>query len=313
MAQTLTLHRTRVRPQGRESAWRLKLRREFGRARWGMLFIAPFFALFMIFYLYPVAYSLYLSFTRWSGLGAIQFVGLDNYALLLQDDLFWKSMTNSAILFAMHVPVMLLLAFGLAVALNNPRVRGLHFFRALIFLPYISNLVGAGITFRYIFSDKGALNFLLRALQIAPIPWLETEWGARIALCLLIIWAWVGYHMVIMLSGLQSIPRDVQEMAMIDGANSVQVALHVTLPLMRPVLVFTAVVATLNAFGLFTEVAILTFGGPVNATLTPLYYLTRYPFASFRLGYGAAVSYAYLMLVVLFTLIQVRLFPRDVP
>lgn len=292
-------------------AWHLRLRLELRRAWWGLVFVAPFGILFAAFYLYPITLSMYLSFTRWSGRGALRFIGLDNYAALLQDALFWRSMGNSALLFAMHVPIMLLLAFALAVALNRPRVRGFRFFRALIFLPYISNLVGAGITFRVLFDTKGTLNRVLELVQIAPVPWLESEWGARLALCLLILWAWVGYHMVILLSGLQCIPRPVQEMAMIDGANPLQVALYVTMPLMRPVLIFTGVVATLNAFGLFTEVAILTGGGPINATLTPLVYLTRYPFANFRLGYGAAVSYTYLMLVVVFTLIQVRLFSRD--
>lgn len=286
---------------------------EIYKARWPYLFISPFYILFLIFGVYPILFSLYLSFTEWKGLGPIKFVGLRNFELLLRDKIFWQSMTNGVILFFMYVPIMTFLALVLAVILNSKRVRGFRFFRTLLFIPYIMNIVAAGFTFRLLLNQKyGLVNALLEIFSIPPVPWLESTWGGRISLCLLVIWAWLGYNMVIMLAGLQTIPGELTEAALIDGASPIQAFFYVTIPLMRPVILFSVVLSTMGSFNLFSEIYNLTGGGPINATLTPVIVIFDQAFGNFRLGYASAMSYLYFLILFVLTLLQFRYFGRQV-
>ena len=278
------------------------------QARWAYTFISPFYILFAVFGLYPMLLSLYLSFTRWKGVGPIEFAGLVNFGLILKDKVFWQSMTNGVILFFLYVPVMLFLALVLAVILNSGRVKGFRFFRTLIFLPFITNMVAAGFVFRILLEKQnGLLNVLLKYASLSPIPWLEDVWWARISLSLLIIWAWLGYNMVIMLAGLQTIPRDLTEAALIDGASPIQAFFRVIIPLMRPVILFCMITSTIGSFGLFAEVSTLTRGGPVNATLTPLIRIYGVAFGSYQFGYASALAYTFFALIFVLTIIQFRL------
>jgi lactose/L-arabinose transport system permease protein len=286
--------------------------REIWKMRWPYLFISPFYILFLIFGVYPVLFSLYLSFTEWKGLGPIKFVGMKNFELLLQDKLFWQSMANGVILFFLYVPVMTFLALVLAVILNSKRVRGFRFFRTLIFIPYIMNIVAAGFTFRLLLNEKyGLVNTLLGMFHIPAVPWLESVWGGRVSLCLLVIWAWLGYNMVIMLAGLQTIPSELTEAALIDGASATQAFFYVTIPLMRPVILFSVVLSTMGSFNLFSEIYNLTQGGPVNATITPVILIFRQAFTNFRLGYASAMAYLYFLVLFALTLIQFRYFGQQ--
>lgn len=276
--------------------------------RWAYAFISPFYILFTIFGLYPMALSVYLSFTRWKGVGAMEFAGLVNFALIPKDKLFWQSMTNGLIILLINVPPMLFLALVLAVILNSGRVKGFRFFRTLIFLPFITNMVAAGYAFRILLEKQnGLFNILLESIGLPAAPWLESVWGARISLNLLIIWAWVGYNMVIMLAGLQTIPNDLNEAAMVDGATPVQAFFRITIPLMRPVILFTAITSTIGSFGLFTEVSILTGGGPVNATITPLIRIYNSAFGSYQYGLASAEAYTFFVFIFILTIIQFRL------
>jgi ABC-type sugar transport system permease subunit len=278
------------------------------KARWAYTFISPFYLLFAIFGLYPMALSVYLSFTRWKGVGPMKFAGVVNFGLVLKDKVFWQSMSNGVILFFLYVPIMLFLALALAVILNSGRVRGFRFFRTLIFLPFITNMVAAGFTFRILLENQnGLFNMLLGYAGLPGIPWLENAWWARISLSLLIIWAWLGYNMVIMLAGLQTISRDLTEAAQVDGASPVQAFFHITVPLMRPVILFCMITSTIGSFGLFTEVSTLTRGGPVNATITPLIRIYGLAFTSYQFGYASALAYTFFALIFILTIIQFRL------
>jgi lactose/L-arabinose transport system permease protein len=284
--------------------------KEIVRARWPYLFIFPFYLTFLIFGLYSTLFSFYLSFTEWKGLGPITFIGLKNYISLFRDKVFIQSMENGFLLFFMYVPLMIFLALVLAVILNSKRVRGFQFFRTIIFIPYIMNIVAAGFAFRLLLNQKyGVVNNLLVGIfNIAPIPWLESVWGGRVTLCLLIIWAWLGYNMVIMLAGLQTIPSDLTEAAMVDGASPVQAFFRITIPLMRPVILFSVVLSLMGSFNLFNEVYILTGGGPMNATITPFVDIFGQAFGNFRLGYASAMAYVYFIILFILTLFQVRYF-----
>lgn len=278
------------------------------KARWAYTFISPFYILFAIFGLYPMALSVYLSFTRWKGVGPMKFAGLVNFGLVLKDKVFWQSMANGVILFFLYVPVMLFLALALAVILNSGRVKGFRFFRTLIFLPFITNMVAAGYTFQILLEKQnGLFNVLLKYAGLPTIPWLENVWWARISLSLLILWAWLGYNMVIMLAGLQTIPRDLTEAAQVDGASPVQAFFHIIVPLMRPVILFCTITSTIGSFGLFAEVSTLTRGGPVNATITPLIRIYNLAFVSYQFGYASALAYTFFALIFILTILQFRL------
>ncbi|OLV17232.1 carbohydrate ABC transporter permease [Deinococcus marmoris] len=279
---------------------------------WPMLFIAPFFVLFLVFGVYPVIFSAVLSFQEWNGAPGQQvWVGWQNYASLFQDRYFWSSMTNSVLIFLLHFPVMTLGGLVLAVILNENRLRFQGLWRAMIFLPHLTSMVAAGITFRLLFErDSGLVNRMLGGVGIPAVPWLDNEWWARVAVGILLVWAWTGYQMVIFLSALQTIPGEVNEAALIDGAGRVQVFWKITVPLMRPAIVFVTTLSVIGTFALYTEPVILTGGGPIHATTTPTMEIYAQAFNNIRYGYGAALSYVYFAIVVAATLLQLRLTNR---
>lgn len=297
--------------------------RDITKNRWAYIFISPFFILFFIFQAFPIVYSFYISLHEWKGVGPMEYVGTKHYEYLLATlwggrgtETFVTSIKNGIYLFFMYVPLMTLLAIVLAVLLNSKRVRGFKMYRTLLFMPYITSMIAAGITFRLLLEkDDGLFNIALEWLGMAPQPWLETEWMARISLCLLVVWGWLGYNMVIMLAGLQTIPHELTEAARIDGANAIQAFFHITIPLLRPVILFSVIMSTMGSFGFFNETQALfpsTSGsGPLRSTLTPLVYIYDQGFGRFRLGRAAAASYIYFAFIFLLTLIQLRYIGRE--
>jgi len=288
------------------------VRQRFRRAGWPLLFVAPFFVLFATFSLYPIGFSLWLSFRDWSMSGPARWVGTANYDALWHDTLFWQSMTNSALLFLIYVPAMTLLALVLAVLLNSRYVRLQGMWRTLLFLPYImSGTVAAAFTFQLMLDENaGYANRFLRLLGVSPVPWLGTTWWARISLGLLVLWAWLGYNMLIMLAGLQAIPPELSEAARVDGAGPVRIFWRITVPLLRPVIVFSVTLSIIGTFSLFTEPLLLTGGGPANATTTPVLQIWQNTFSFLRVGYSAAMSWVYFAVIVLLALSQYFLVSR---
>ena len=288
------------------------VRKEILKNRWAYVFISPFYILFLLFGLGPFLFSIYMSFAKWDGLGPIEFVGLKNFQYLFGPGgkVFWDSILNGIFLFVMYVPIMTFLAIVLAVILNSARVRGYRFFRTLMFAPYVTSMIAAGFTFQLLLvKDGGLFNIILETLGLAPVPWLDAEWPARVSLCLLVTWGWLGYNMVIMLAGLQTIPRELTEAAQIDGASPVQAFFRITIPLLRPVIFFSAILSTAGTFALFNEVMALTSlnpGGPKNAVLTPFVHVYNVAFTNFRFGRASAMSYAYALLILVLTLLQNR-------
>lgn len=276
------------------------------RSRWPYLFVAPFFVLFAIFSLYPIAFSLWLSFREWSLVGPARYIGLANFRELAHDARFWQSMTNAALLFLIYVPAMTFLALVLASLLNSRYVRVQGFFRTMIFLPYVmSGTVAAAFTFQLLLDqDAGYANRILHFIGVSPVPWLNDVWWARVSVGLLVLWAWLGYNMLIMLAGLQAIPPELAEAARVDGAGPVRIFFKITIPLLRPVIVFAVTLSIIGTFSLFTEPFILTAGGPANATTTPVIEIWANTFSYLRVGYSAAMSYVYFAIIVALALLQ---------
>jgi ABC-type sugar transport system permease subunit len=258
--------------------------------------------------LYPFIFSFVISFSEWNGIGEIKWIGFDNYIKLVRDEIFIQSIMNGIIIFFMYVPLMLFLALVLAVILNNSEVKFRGFFRTTIFIPNITSVVAVSFVFALIFDTKyGFLNMILSQLGIEPVSWLGTPLGARVAVSSLVTWRWLGYNMVLMLAGLQNISKELFEAADIDGANKVQSFFSITIPLMKPVILFCTVLSTIGTFSLFTEPMLLTGGGPMYKTITPVLYIYRESFQYLRMGYASSVAYIYFILMFVFTLLQFRL------
>jgi lactose/L-arabinose transport system permease protein len=281
------------------------------KQRWAYVFISPFYISFAIFSFIPLVLSLWMSLTRWKGVGPMKYAGFINFSLVLHDKLFWKSVMNGVWMALLHIPVIIFLSLALAVILSSGRVKGFRFFRTIIFLPYITNMAAAGFTFAILLeANSGLVNVLLRYAHIPPVPWLENEWWARISLTLLILWAWLGYDMVIMLAGLQTIPPELTEAALVDGATPIQQFFRISIPLMRPVIIFLVITSTMASFNLFTEVFALTNTGPAAATLTPIIRIYNIAFDSYQFGYASALGYVFFAIIFIISLIQFR-FNRD--
>jgi lactose/L-arabinose transport system permease protein len=285
--------------------------RSLWRYRWPLLFVSPFFVLFAVFFLYPIVFSLWLSLHDTRGLTDARFVGLQNFDTLFRDTHFWGSMANVVILFAIYVPVMTAAAVVLASVLNAAFVRLRGLWRALIFVPHITSMVAAGYTFRLLLDkDSGYANTALGLFGVSPVPWLDDAWWARLSIGLLMVWAWLGYNTVIMLAGLQTIPRELVEAAKVDGANRTQALLRITVPLLKPVIVFSFTLSIVGTFSMFTEPLILTRGGPARATETPVMQIFTTTFAELKYGYAAAMAYVYFAIVVVVTVVQFRFVTR---
>ena len=295
------------RPKGVLSHWRLYAA------------ISPFYLLFLAFGLIPVGFSLYLSFHRWDGLGSMEFAGLSQYRYLLSDTDFWGSIGNTLIIWALATFPMIFLAMVTAVMLNSA-VRFKNLYRFAYFLPNVTSVVAVAIIFGSVFSTNfGLVNALLQAVGLDQVAWLNTPWGIKVAIATLMTWQWTGYNAIIFLAGLQTIPGELYEAARVDGAGPVQTFFRITLPLMRPVLLFVLVISTVTGLQSFSEPQVLlqstanesTFsGGPDHAGRTMVLYFFQQTFDNNDFGYGAAVAWGIFLVVVVFSIINWRLVQR---
>ncbi|MFE2104906.1 carbohydrate ABC transporter permease [Kitasatospora sp. NPDC059463] len=271
------------------------------------LLLAPALTLFGLFKAYPVVSSMLLSLTPGSG-SVTHGTGLANYRRLLDDPLFWTALGNTARILVVQVPVMLALALLLAVGLNTALVRWRAVWRLGVFMPTVTGLVATGILFSFLLNtDNGAVNKALQAIGLPAVDWFGSGFWSRMAIVLVLTWHYTGYNAVIYLAGLQGIPRELYEAAMVDGAGPVRRFLSVTLPALRPVVLFTVVLSTIGTLQLFDEPYVLTRGGPDNATLTVSMYLYDNGFRYFDFGYASAIAYALTLIVAVLGALQMRL------
>ena len=291
------------------------------------LFISPFFVLFGSFLLFPIVYTVYLSFFDYQGvsfdalfrielgplfvevpqIAELQFVGLGNYARILGDGLFWQSMYNTTYILLIQVPIMIGLALALALALNASFVRFKGIFRTAIALPVSANIVAYSTIFLLLFNELGLVNSVLNAVGVDPVAWFRSDFWARKTIVAAVTWRWTGYNMIILLAGLQNIPQQLYEAAEIDGANRWQKFRYVTLPQLKPVLLFVVVLSTIGTFKIFAEPYVITGGGPSNATITIVQYIYREAFESWNLGYASALTVVFVAIVSAISIVQIRI------
>jgi cellobiose transport system permease protein len=272
--------------------------------------ISPFYILFAIFGLFPIAFSMYLSFQRWDGIGDMTFNGVNNYRFMLTDPEFWHAVGNTLLIWIYSTIPMLFLALVLAFLLNASFVKGRTFFRIGYFLPNVTSLVAVAIVFSTLFSSNyGLLNYLLELIGLKSVDFLQKTWGIQFAISLMIVWRWVGYNAIIYLAGLQSIPTVLYEAARMDGATGMQSFFRITVPILRPIILFTVITSTIGGMQIFTEPQVLVGndGGPGGGGLTIVLYLYREAFINNYFGYGAAVGWGMFILIALFSLVNWKL------
>lgn len=274
----------------------------------GWLFVAPSLLLIAVFLVYPILRSLYLSFFAGKGM-MMKFAGFGNVVRLWNDPVFLQALTNTVTFFIIQVPIMITLALMLAAVLNNDKLKFIGFFRTAIFLPCVASLVAYSVLFKSMFSVDGVVNSALLAIGLisTPIGWLTEPFWAKVLVILAITWRWTGYNMIFYLAAMQNIDRSIYEAAKIDGVPAWARFWYITVPMLKPVILFTTVISTIGTLQLFDEPNLIpsTPGAPSDSTLTLSLYIYNLSFKFMpSFGYAATVSYVIVVMVGILTLIQ---------
>ncbi len=280
--------------------------------RWAWIFLAPCLLGLIIFTYLPVFASLGLSFSYWNLLGTPRFIGLENYATVLNDALFWKSFGTTCWFVALSGILELAISLVLAVWLNRA-VRGQSFFRTAYFLPFITPMVSVALVWGWLYDPSyGMFNWLLQQAHLIgkPIPWLYDPQTALWAVIILRVWKDIGYNIVIFLAGLQAVPPSLYESANLDGASGWRTFWLVTLPMITPTLFFVGVMTLINGFQAFDSVYLLTQGGPEHSTELLVYWMFKNAFEFYKIGPASAIAYILFIVILLLTLVQWQLRKR---
>ena len=285
---------------GSRSATRSWHRRK--EAATGYLLILPVLVCTTVFFFGPMAYSFFWSFTTYNGLTEPQWVGLQNYVDLLHDPLFRHACQNTAIFAVVTMTIGPALGLGSALLLDR-KIRARGFFRAIYFVPVTTSLVVVATIWKMLMNDQGLFNHLLSLVGIPGHDWLADPTTALFAVCAASIWQGFGFETVIFLAALQTVPRELLEAAQVDGAGPLRRFWHVTLPALRPTLLFVSVVGVIGAFQVFDQVFVMTQGGPIESTTTVVYYLVN-QFRALDLGHASAAAY---FLVVVLAIASLKL------
>jgi ABC-type sugar transport system permease subunit len=317
-----------LQPQSNESGQENDRREGTGpkvayRKRWGggrrsaaapYLFILPFFAIYAAFLLYPTLSALWLSFHEAVALDTPTFTGLDNYVRLVQDERYLHALRNTTVYALASVFILSPLALVVAVAIRSflvPSANLKSFYRIALFVPFVTSLVVIALMFSLVFNkDFGLLNSFFDLIGLPKLNWLRSERLAMVSIILVGIWTYLGINSLYFLAGLQNIPEELNEAAAIDGAGRWKRFRYITLPLLRPTILFVVIQATIFSYQLFEIPFLLTRGGPSDATLFLSLYLYEVGFSQFDRGYAAAIGYSMALISVGLALIQLYLFRR---
>jgi multiple sugar transport system permease protein len=277
------------------------------------LFLAPGLILFSLFTVFALGFAFYLTFHEWNIIEPDKpFIGLENYADMIHDEGFRRSVINTVYFTGASVPLSMAIGLGLALLLNQAiRMRGL--LRTLFFLPQVTPFVVIAIIWKWLYNgDYGLFNYyLLKTTLISePLLWLSDKDLAMPAVILMSVWAGVGFSMVVYLAGLQAVPEELHEAAKMDGAGAFRRLRHVTLPQLAPTTLFLLVMGIIGSFQIFTQIFVMTRGGPVDRTTTMVYYIYEAAFKFYDMGYASTLAWALFAMLFVFTLLQLRLYRR---
>jgi multiple sugar transport system permease protein len=278
------------------------------------LFLAPGFIIFSVFTLFALVFVIYLTFHEWSIIQPEKpFVGLDNYRDLIEDRRFRQSVVNTFYFTGAAVPLGMIIGLGIALLLNLP-LRGRGVFRTAYYLPAITPFVVSAIIWKWLYSgDFGLFNYYLLKTNLIhePLAWLSDQNLAMPSVILMSVWAAVGFSMVVYLAGLQAIPEELYEAAKVDGAGPLARLRHITLPGLLPSTVFLLVIQIIFSMQIFTQIFVMTRGGPVDKTTTMLFYVYTAAFQFYEMGYASTIAFALFLVLLLFTGFQLRMYRRQ--
>jgi putative chitobiose transport system permease protein len=276
------------------------------------LFLLPALTLLGVFVVYPIIAVIYYSFTDYDIITPPVVIGLDNYERLVGDETFWLALTHSFV-YLLVTPILIVLSIALAIVVNR-KLRGIHLYRALYFVPAVSGSIAIGLSWRWLFDRTGFINGVLQSWGVIdePIQWLTTPSLVLPIAMMLTIWAGIGYYAVIFLAGLQNVNEELYDAARIDGCNDVQKHRYVSIPALRPQIVFVAVISSLAALKVFDEIYVLTnrTGGILDSGVTMVFYLWQQAFQRSNAGYASAIAIALLLVTLAFSIVNVRLLER---
>lgn len=277
------------------------------------LYLAPGLLLFSVFTVFALGFAFYLTFHEWNIIEPDKpFIGLDNYRDMLADERFRRSVYNTIYFTGASVPLTMLVGLGIALLLNQP-LRGRGILRAMYFLPVVTPFVVVAIIWKWLYNgDFGLFNYyLLKAHLIdQPLLWLADKNLAMPAVILMSVWGGVGFSMVVYLAGLQAIPEELYDAAKVDGAGAVARLRHVTVPMLRPTTLFLLVMGIIGSFQVFTQIFVMTSGGPVDRTTTMVFYIYEAAFKFYKMGYASTLAYTLFAMLFVFTLLQLRLYRK---
>ena len=291
-------------------------KKKLSKSKFGYYFIAPFFIAFLVFQLYPIIYSLVMSFMKWDGMASeMTFIGLDNYKRLIADETFRKTISNTWIIWIGSVIPQMVCALLLAVVLNKKKLKGKGIYRGIFYLPNLVTAASIGVLFSFIFGwQSGTLNRLLIEMNIIkePINWLMGVGYSRGIISFANWWMWFGYSMIIFMAGMNTIPEELHESSTIDGASAWQDFWYITFPLLRPTILYSTITSLIGGMQIFDIPNVLTRGngGPMNSTLTMVMYLYNTAFKNYNYGYGAAIGYGLFVLILIFSIISFKFINR---
>lgn len=289
-------------------------RQSEARVGWGMS--APALTAIVIFFVIPALASLVLSFTDFdiyalADLSNLRFVGFQNYERLVENPLFWKAMGNTLWFVVLGVPFVVGLSLFAAMLVNSRWLKWRPVWRVALFAPYVTTLVATAVVWRYLLHTRyGLVNYLLSLFGIAPVDWLGDPHASLPAILIFVGWKTFGYNMIIFLAALQTVPRELEEAARIDGAGWWTRLRHVTLPAIAPTVLLVSVLTVAAMFQLFAEPYVMTQGGPAQSTVTILYFMYEEGFKWWNLGSGAAVAFLLFLCILAVTLVQLKLAKR---
>jgi cellobiose transport system permease protein len=267
-------------------------------------YVAPFFVLFGVFGLFPLAFTFVISLFEWNPIGTKTFVGFDNFSTLLTDSRFWNAAGNTLSIWVLSTVPQLIIALGLAHLLHAARLRFANLFRMSLLIPYVTSVAATAIVFAQLFDTHyGLVNWVLTLIGGDPVNWLAGRLSSQLVIAVMVIWRWVGYTTLLYLSGLQSIPREMYEAASVDGAGGWRQFTSITVPSLRPIIIFTVITSTIGGLQIFTEPLLVNPTPPLTCgaarqcqTLT--LYLYEQAFGDYKFGYGAAIGVALFVMVV---------------
>lgn len=275
------------------------------------LFLLPAAAVLIVFFFIPFFQTFGLSFFDYSSsIYSPTFNGLDNYAKLFKEPIFYKVMFNTFMYLVIAVPFLVTFPLFLAILINQ-KIRGITLYKILLYLPVIVSIVVAAIAFKWLYAGQGILNYALSLINIPPINWLiDTHW-ALFSVAVVTIWKGIGYYMMIYLASLMSVPQELYEACDIDGAGFLRKHLTVTIPHIMPTIALVSTISTISAMKVFAEIYVMTKGGPLDSTKTIVYYIYERAFENLDLGYASALAVVLLVVVMIFSLINILCFEKN--